>query len=194
MAQYPLANPKVIERTQQLWALNPLFLDTETTGVGEQDVVIEIGIVDRDGVQMYQSYIRSPIPIPEAAYRVHGITDAVVAASPPWKQIWQDVIAIIKTRYVVAYNSAFDLRLMRQTHQRYWMNWDVDERRFVCAMKLYAAFYGEWNSLRNSFRFHKLEEAGRQAGIALPNSHQAVDDARLTAALVKYMAAYQAAA
>ncbi len=59
-------------------------------------------------------------------------------------------------------------------------------------MKLYSAFYGERSLRGNSFRFHKLEAAGAACRIPLPNSHRAVDDARLTAALFKYIAHYTA--
>ena len=55
-------------------------------------------------------------------------------------------------------------------------------------MKLFAAYYGEWNSRGNGFRSQKLEFAGRLCQIDLPNNHHAVDDARLTAALLCYLA------
>jgi len=31
MSNYPVANPKVIQRAREILALNPIFLDTETT-------------------------------------------------------------------------------------------------------------------------------------------------------------------
>jgi len=57
-------------------------------------------------------------------------------------------------------------------------------------MKLYAAFYGEVSKRGRGYRFHKLEAAGADCGIPLRNSHRAVDDALLTAALFKYIADY----
>jgi DNA polymerase III epsilon subunit-like protein len=80
--------------------------------------------------------------------------------------------------------------MMKQTHQRYGLDWSLEDRRFFCVMKLYAAFYGQISPRGNSYRFHKLEAAGAACGISLPNAHRAVDDARLTAALFQYIANY----
>jgi DNA polymerase III epsilon subunit-like protein len=90
------------------------------------------------------------------------------------------------------YNADFDLRMMKQTHKRYWLDWTLNDKRFFCVMKLYAAFYGEPSRRGRGFRFHKLESAGAACGIPLSNTHRAVDDAMLTAALFKYMADYSA--
>ena len=54
---YPIADPKVIERARQVLALDPLFLDTETTGTGQNDVIIEVGIVDREGNTLYDKLL-----------------------------------------------------------------------------------------------------------------------------------------
>lgn len=188
---YPVANPKVIERTRQFQAHAPIFIDTETTGMTAEDVVIEVGVVDLNGETLFETLVKPPISIPPEAVAVHGITDAMVADQPGWKDVWPQLMAVLEGRLVGVYNLEFDLKMIRQTHQRYWVDWPVDEKRFFCVMKLYAAFYGQFSQGRRGFRFHKLEAAGRACGIPLPNSHRAVDDARLTAALFNYMANYQ---
>jgi DNA polymerase-3 subunit epsilon len=55
-------------------------------------------------------------------------------------------------------------------------------------MRLYAQFYGEWDPMRNSYRWQKLEDAGRQCGIAMPNSHRALEDALLAKAVLEHIA------
>lgn len=60
--QYPQANRKVIEKAKQILALDPIFLDTETTGTGPNDVVIEMGIVDAKGTVLYDSLINQALP------------------------------------------------------------------------------------------------------------------------------------
>jgi len=187
---YPLANPKVIQRARQILAYNPIFLDTETTGFSPQDVVIEVGVVDQTGATLYDALIKPAIPIPADAVAVHGITEEMVANSPTWKEIWEDLQSVLAGRFVGAYNVDFDLRLLKQTHSRYWLDWPLDDKYFFCVMKLYSAFYGEISPRGNSLRFHKLESAGAASGIPLPNSHRAIDDAKLTAALFNYIANY----
>jgi DNA polymerase III subunit epsilon len=186
---YPLANPNIIQTARQALSKNPVFLDAETTGLSQTDVVIEIGVVDLEGQTLYESLVRPSIPIPVEASAIHGISDAMVANAPSWKAVWEALYPVLHGRTIGIYNKAFDLRLLQQTHQRYWMDWTLDEHSFFCVMELYAAFYGAF-STRGGYRLHKLEAAGAACGIPLPNSHRAVDDARLTAALFKYIAQY----
>ena len=187
---YPVANPKVIQRARQMISYDPLFIDTETTGFSNDDVVIEIGVVDLQGNILFESLFKPSMPIPPGAMAVHGITDSMVVDAPTWKETWPALEKVLDGRLVGMYNADFDLRMMKQTHSRYWLNWSLDDKQFFCVMKLYAAFYGEVSGYGKSFRFHKLEAAGADCGIPLPNSHRAVDDARLTAALFQYIADY----
>jgi len=187
---YPTANPKVIQRARQFLAQDPLFLDTETTGFSPNDVVIEVGVVDLAGETVFESLIIPQISIPADAEAVHGISEEMVRDAPTWKEAWDQIHAALDGRYIGVYNADFDLRMMKQTHQRYWLDWSLEDRRFFCVMKLYAAFYGQISPRGNSYRFHKLEAAGAACGISLPNTHRAVDDARLTAALFQYIANY----
>ena len=188
---FPVASPKVIERAKQIRALDPLYLDTETTGFGPDDVVIEIGIVDAKGDLVFESLVNPNKPIPEESSAINGITDEMVADAPTWKDIWEKVDQVLKNRIVGIYNAEFDLRLLKQTHNHCCGAWNFDNRKAFCAMRMYAAFYGDWNPRSNGYRLQKLEQAGRNCQIALPNSHHAVDDARLTAAVMEYIANYQ---
>jgi len=89
---------------------------------------------------------------------------------------------------VGTYNSDFDVRMIRQSHQRNWITQRFTEDNFFCIMKLYARFYGERDPRSRSFRYQTLDQAGKQCGIALPNSHHAREDALLARALLEYMA------
>ncbi|NLN70691.1 MAG: 3'-5' exonuclease [Chloroflexi bacterium] len=187
---YPLANPKVIQRARQVLAYNPIFLDTETTGFSPQDVIIEVGVVDLSGNTLYETLVKPPIPIPAESIAVHGIRDAMVANAPSWLEAWEGLQQVLAGRFIGTYNADFDLRMLKQTHARYWQHWPLDDQLFFCVMKLYSAFYGQVTPHGNSYRFHKLEAAGADSGIPLPNSHRAVDDAKITAALFNHIANY----
>lgn len=192
--RYPIAHPKVIENARQVLALNPIFLDTETTGTGPDDVVIEVGIVNLDGIVLYDSLVNPGMHIPEESSAVNEITDEMVANSPTWQDAWEDIETILEGHVLGMYNAEFDLRLLKQSCLQSGIPWTLNTNRSFCVMNMYAAFYGEWNMRRSGFRYHKLENAGRMSKIPLPNSHHAADDAKLTAALFKYMANYQPAA
>lgn len=187
---YPVANSKVIHRVRKIMAYDPIFIDTETTGFSPEDVVIEIGVVNLKGETLYQSFFKPTIPIPQSAIDVHHITEEMVESAPSWKDEWPKLRGVVEGRFIGMYNADFDLRMMKQTHERYWLDWNLDDKRFFCVMKLYAAFYGQASFRGRGYRFHKLEAAGAACGIPLPNSHRAVDDALLTAELFKYIADY----
>jgi hypothetical protein len=55
-------------------------------------------------------------------------------------------------------------------------------------MKLYAQFRGDWDAQRRQYRYISLEKAGKDAGIYLPNTHRAVDDALLARAVLHFIA------
>ncbi len=187
---YPVANPKVIQRAKQILAYEPIFLDTETTGVSPSDVVIEVGVVDINGETLFDSRIKPVIPVPADAVAIHGITADMLIDAPGWKEAWGALQSVLEGRYIGAYNADFDLRMLKQTHGRYWLDWTLDDKYFFCVMKLYAAFYGQLSPRGDGYRFHKLEAAGAASRIPLPNAHRAVDDAKLTAALFKHIAHY----
>jgi DNA polymerase-3 subunit epsilon len=181
------ARTQAIQIARDKLTRHPVYLDTETTGNGPNDEIIEIGIVDEDGNRMVESLVRPVGKIHPDALRVHGITEAMVATAPRWIVVWPKVEAVLAGRPVGIYNADFDLRLMQQTHAKYKMRWQFPGEAF-CIMKLYAQFYGEWNPRTGGYRWQSLENAGRQCGILLPNAHRTIADTLLTRALLQYMA------
>ena len=183
-----LVRKEAIREAQRLWQANPLYLDTETTGIGPAAEVIEVGVVDNQGQVLYSSLVRPRGVIEPEALRVHNIQPEVVATAPGWQHVWPELRTVLAGSLVGAYNSDFDLRLIKQSLQRAWLRWDLPYSSFFCIMKLYARFAADWNPERRSYRWHSLDAAGKQAGLALLNTHRAVDDARLARALLQYMA------
>jgi len=167
---------------------NPLYLDTETTGLGPQDEIIEVCLLESDGSVFFESLVRPTAPIPMDAVRVHGITDAMVAQAPRWPEVWAELKPRLAGRVVAVYNAEFDLRLLQQSLTRHAQAEVIDPSSFFCLMLLYAQFRAEWDASRRSYRWHSLETARRQAGLPFPNAHRARDDAFLARALLQHMA------
>jgi DNA polymerase-3 subunit epsilon len=177
-----------IQQAKTLLEMDPVYLDTETTGMHLNSEVIEIGIIDDRGEVLFDQLVRPRGKMDPAAGRVHGITMDMLATAPTWEQVWPQAEAILVDRRIGVYNVEFDLRLMKQSHNRSWIAWVLPDANFFDIMKLYAQYYGDWNPFHKSFRYQSLEIAGRQCGIRLPNSHRAIDDCLLTRALLHYMA------
>jgi DNA polymerase-3 subunit epsilon len=115
----------------------------------------------------------------------------MVAAAPSLKTAWSEIEDILHNRAIGMYNADFDYRLMKQSADNARLPWSIQRDQAFCVMNIFAAWYGEWNRRANNFRSQKLEFAGKFCGIDLPNNHHAVDDAKLTAALLKYLAEYE---
>jgi DNA polymerase-3 subunit epsilon len=183
------ARKEAIQLAQSWISKKPVYMDTETTGTGPNDGIIEVTVIEHDGSILVDSLVKPVGKISPGARAVHGITDEMVRSAPPWDSVWGEVEASITNRTVGIYNADFDLRMLRQSHQRNWLRWsDPEGVEFFCIMKLYAKFYGEWNPRYGNYRWQSLDRARRQCGIPLPNSHRAKDDTLLTRALLEYMA------
>lgn len=166
----------------------PYYLDTETTGLGPQDEIIEVCLLDADGQVKFESLVCPTHPIPMDAVGLHGITDAMVESAPRWVDVWPRLRDLMQARSIAVYNADFDARLLRQTQAIHGLTEAVDTSGFFCLMQLYAQYRGEWDNSRRSFRWQSLETARRQVGLDLPNAHRARDDALLARALLHVLA------
>jgi len=184
------ARGQAIQIAREKLALNPLYLDTETTGREQSSEIIEISIIDDVGQVVFESLVKPTRLIPLEVTRIHGITNEMVKGSPNWMSVWPHVRDVLTGQIVGIYNAEFDLRMIKQTLEKFRMAWTTPENfSSFCIMKLYAQYKGEWNNMRGAYRWHSLEDAGRQCRILLPNSHRARDDSLLARAVLHYMAA-----
>ena len=175
-------------QAQRILQSRPLFLDTETTGLGSEARIVEIALLDANGTVRFESLVRPLAPIPPDATAVHGITNAMVAGAPDWRSVWSEVGPLLSGEMIAIYNAEFDLRMMRSAHRRAGLAWTRPSDRFVCLMELYAEFRGDWNPIRRSYRWHSLEAAGQQCALPLANNHRAAQDAALARLLLEHMA------
>lgn len=146
-----------------------IALDTETTGTGPHDQVVEIALVERDGEVLLDTPVRPDRPVPRTATAIHGLDGKRLAGAPTWSQVWPQVRDHLLGRPVLAWNAAFDIRLIRQTCNRFHQPFRLS--RFTC---LREAF--EW-------RFPKsratLAAACLALGIADRPQHRARPDAEI---------------
>jgi DNA polymerase III subunit epsilon len=182
------ARRRAQEQARRILQARPLYLDTETTGLGPEAQVVEIALIDADGALLFESLVRPSIPIPPDATQVHGITTAMVAEAPDWRRVWPEAEQQLLGRVVATYNAEFDLRMLRQAHRRAALLWTLPQDQFTCLMELYAEYRGDWNPVKRSYRWHSLDAASSQCSLPLTNSHRAAQDAQLARLLLEHMA------
>jgi DNA polymerase-3 subunit epsilon len=157
-----------------------VFLDTETTGLGNRDEIVQIAILDMDGQELCKTLVglTRRKTVPRAASSVHGITKKDLEGKPTYAEISRQLQAVLKGKRIIAYNAEFDFRMMQQTHAIAG-GYKPDPGQWECAMKVYAAFYGEIHPFFGDYKWQKLG-----------GSHDATDDVVQLIRLVKRMAAH----
>ena len=172
---------EIINTARQILALNPIFLDTETTGLGERAEIIEICLVDSAGEKLIDTLVRPRSPIPPDAVKLHGINNEHVSGAKTWLHVWPEIEILLKSRYVGIYNAEFDLKMMRQSHRANGLVWKPPGAQFFDIMKMYADFAGH-------SKWQKLEIAARQCGLVLSQAHRSYQDTLLARGVFMYMA------
>lgn len=144
-----------------------LVLDTESTGGGREDEIIEIGVIDAEGNVLFESLVKPSQSIPERTTEIHGITDEMVQDAPTWVEVWPQVSAIIQGKPVLMYASDADVTMIRRTCKKYQLPLVSYEPR--CVMKTYKKLHREE-------LFISLTRALEQKEIEYIPTHRATSD------------------
>jgi|SRR4051794_38971080 DNA polymerase III subunit epsilon len=153
-----------------------LYVDTETTGVRfDHDDVIDIGVVDGNGIVRMDQLVRPRMGVPSDSEAVHGISNRQLQTAPTLVEIWPDVTALLAGKLLISYNADFDQRMLAfAASQR--MLAPIEPIGWDCAMEAYAAFNEQSSHHRPGFRWISLENAAIALDID-PPAHRAVADA-----------------
>ncbi len=117
-------------------------LDTETTGLDTQsDRIVEIGIVRLEPnrpARTYRRLVHPGISIPPAASAIHGITDAHVAAMPPFAELLPEIDQFLSGCDLAGFNLVrFDLPLLAAEYRRAGRPLSVQGRNIVDVLQLH---------------------------------------------------------
>lgn len=97
-----------------------VILDTETTGAGENDRIIQLGYMvlePSQGVAVYNEFCSSEVPIGIGAMEVHGITPEMIEGKPACVET-KAYKALEKLNdagnYLIIHNAPFDLGMLER--------------------------------------------------------------------------------
>lgn len=145
-------------------------IDTETTGFGATDRVIEVGVVLLDDRLVHEgewSTLINPGRGPGPTW-VHGITSADLVGAPAFRDMVNDLMDVIAGRTLVGHNLKFDIRMLGYELTRCGMPGLPDG---LCTLKIAGG---------------TLTVACKAAGVQIVDKHRALGDARATAELFRY--------
>jgi DNA polymerase III subunit epsilon len=155
-------------------------LDSETTGLQPPVAFAEVAVVDADAKALFKGTIRPGCRIEAGATRIHGHTARSLAGSPPFLEVYPDLLEALWGGTVIVYNASYDRRVwdaaVRSLGARGALAGELPP--WKCAMRRYAAYVGE-PSKRGGYRSQKLPGG----------DHSALGDALATLRLVQQMAA-----
>ena len=94
-----------------------IIIDTETSGLGERDVVLEIAALDGNGIVLLDTRVKLPPRkrIGAKSQQVHGITREDLKVAPMWSDVRKKLDMIANGKECIAYNASFDRRIIEQT-------------------------------------------------------------------------------
>lgn len=169
----------------------PLYLDTETTGLDRAAQIVDLALLDSDGTPLINTLVKPTAEIDPEAAAIHGITETDVVDAPTFADILPKLIDLTQDRLVIIYNAEFDQRLLRQSAKAHDIRQPCVKSDVVCAMLVYAQYYGDWNTWYGNYRWQSQANAAKQLGLGIrpADLHRAAADADLCRRIVEAMAA-----
>ncbi len=143
-------------------------IDLETTGVGNLDTILEIGIVLVDGNEIVLEWETLINPNRDVSNsHIHGVDPGMFSTAPVFEEIQNDVAKLLDGRILVAHNLPFDRRMLNQQLSRIRSDFELGVG--FCTYKATKL---------------SLNDACHQYGINNSQSHRAITDARVAALLL----------
>ncbi|MDO9122526.1 MAG: 3'-5' exonuclease, partial [Anaerolineaceae bacterium] len=149
-------------------------IDIETTGLDQnKDAITEIAAVRFSGHRVeaeWTKLVNPGRPIPPMITQLTGISNEMVRNAPPIQAVIKELADFVGDDPVVGHNVRFDLGFL-QKHRILQYNKVVDTYELASII------------LPSNSRYN-LGTLGSTLGSLIPNSHRALDDARLTHAVL----------
>lgn len=167
------------------WDKDKIFiLDTETTGLNENDEVLSLSIIDFKGNILFDHLIRpSHRKTWVKAQEIHGISPKDVNNEQLLIDYEEELKPIFcEGNLIVGYNVTFDLEMLEQSGARF-------QCEFFDVMKPYSAVYGAWSDWKQERKYSKLSACAKHYNYGSFQAHGSLEDTKATAHCFKCMLA-----
>lgn len=156
------------------------FFDTETTGNGPDDRLIQLAITKRgDPTPVINELFKPPFPIPFEASAVHHITNKMIEHKPLFRESprYTEIKALFESpdTIVVAHNAAFDIGMLKAE--------DIHPTNVICTLKVAQKL-----DVDNTFTNYKLQYLRYALDMELDvGAHDALADVIVLEKLFEYL-------
>ena len=169
------------EKARQWISCNALIADTETTGFAKNDEVVELAIVNCQGVAVFHEYVKPTVPINSRAQQVHGISERHLELCCYWDGVHDKFCDTVAGSRLVFFNASFDKRLLAQSIKKFGFDVPDELVNAECAMLEFKKYRGGGPS--------SLSAAAERLGVCpAGQAHNALDDCLTTLRVIKAMA------
>lgn len=170
---------KAVAWAKEMCERGAVVIDTEATGGAFEDEVFEIAVVRAfDGMVLFDQIFKPKRPVAWHSSRVHGFKTKDLKHFPKFEDLWGSLYLAIKDVPLLAFNSPFDQRLLKQTCDKYSLA--MDEPEWHCVMRKYGDYVGRKSGL-------SLAKVCEELGVVGGN-HRAKEDALAATRVVWSMA------
>lgn len=157
------------------------IVDIETTGgTASSNGITEVAIYVHNGKKMikeFHSLINPGRAIPSFITTLTGITNAMVAASPSFEEVAEEIFELLSGNIFIAHNVNFDYSFLRHSLQTH--GFDLVAKK-LCTVRLSRKIFPNLPS-------YSLGNLCRSLNIEIENRHRANGDARATMKLFEMM-------
>ena len=174
-----LKNPPTSFKPMALLSDGPIvILDTETTGLDHKvEKIIEIGAVklyEGKIIERFSTLINPEQPIKQASFKIHHISEAMVAEAPTIAEMLPQFEAFIGDLPYAAHSVVFDYSFITEAYKKHLGKRFLNPR--ICTLELYKAVFPDEPS-------HGLSSLCARFGVESFVSHRALDDAEQLASV-----------
>ena len=157
-----------------------LCFDVETTGLSrEEDEILQLSIVDGTGKTVFNEYIKPTRHESwDGAEAIHGISPSDVADKPTIEEYRDTLNDIFKdVQLLVGYNNIyFDNAFLKEAGIQI-----SEDTKMYDVMLKFAPIYGEWNEMRQDYKWQKLAKCAEYYGFHGDGQfHDSLEDVRAT--------------
>lgn len=98
---------------------NLAFLEIDTTGLADDDEIIRILLLDRNGKPLFNTFICGDKEISYKISMITGITDEHIDNAPVLSDVWGDICQVFRDKYIISFNLQFDIEFLEAEAERY---------------------------------------------------------------------------
>lgn len=179
----PLTRDSYIPCSHALKGRPFVIFDTETTGLGSDDEIVEAAVLNAYGDEIYHSMYKPEKQIDPQASVKTGIYNADLEDAPLFRDEYGKLLKVMNGMVVVGHNVSYDIKMLKQTASRYGLDIRPIE-------DLALSTFDTCSNARKQIRSenYRLETLYRSiTGDTEEQKHRATYDCLWTLVLLRYM-------